>query len=88
MSRIATEPSHWREQRAGLRSALAALDRDKTARAFELLGQVEWEAFQQRENVLAGECGFARYCLAGGDTRGAAGVVRRLLQTRYRDGEG
>lgn len=62
-----------------LRRALADLELgdDDVAVAAALI-EVEWDAFQQGKRI-AGDVGYVRLRLVGGDRAGALAVLRRLV---------
>jgi hypothetical protein len=64
--------------RTRLRALLNALERGDTAAALAQLEAEESQAFLAG-SVLAGEFGYARWRLAGGDTKGAIETLRRLV---------
>ena len=65
-----------------LDAILAALGNGDTAEAAAQLAVAEWRAFERRERVTAGELGYARWRLSGGDVDGALAVLRALVSGR------
>lgn len=61
-----------------LRSALDEVERGDDTRALAVLVEVEWLAFNRGQRI-AGEIGFVRWRLAGGDRESAVAVLRRLV---------
>lgn len=66
----------------GIRALVQAIERGN-ADALEQLARAEFDAFT-RGDAVAGDLGYARWCLAGGDLAGALETLRSLHERSQR----
>lgn len=63
-----------------VREIIALVEGGNVERAIVRLAEVEGRAFLEGRRVFAGEVGYSRDRLAGGDRHGAVAVLARLVE--------